>query len=81
MAKLKLGALSDDKPVKLTVELPAPVHRDLVAYAKVLERQTGQTVAEPAKLIAPMLERFMATDRGFAKLGRANASSPPGKGE
>jgi hypothetical protein len=81
MTKLKLGALADDKPVKLTIELPTPVHRDLVAYAKVLERQTGQTVAEPAKLIAPMLERFMATDRGFAKLRRANASSPPGKGE
>ncbi|PRY80510.1 hypothetical protein CLV80_101365 [Yoonia maritima] len=81
MTKLKLGALSDDKPVKLTVELPAPVHRDLVAYAKLLERQTGQPIANPAKLIGPMVERFIATDRGFAKLRRANTSSPPGKGE
>ncbi len=32
MAKLKLGAIDDDKPVKLTVELPAAIHRDLVAY-------------------------------------------------
>lgn len=70
MTKLKLGALSDDKPVKLTVELPAKVHRDLDAYAKVLERQTGQIAADPAKLIGPMVERFMATDRGFAKLRR-----------
>ena len=70
MAKLKLGALSDDKPVKLTVELPAPVHRDLIAYAKVLERETGQTIKDTTKLIAPMVERFMATDRGFAKLRR-----------
>lgn len=70
MTKLKLDALSDDKPVKVTVELPASVHRDLVAYAKVLERQTAQTVAEPAKLIGPMVERFMATDRAFAKLRR-----------
>src|SRR2546428_661845 len=31
MAKLKLGAIADDKPVKLTVELPADVHRDLAA--------------------------------------------------
>ena len=30
MAKLKLGAIDDDKPVKLTVELPAAIHRDLV---------------------------------------------------
>jgi hypothetical protein len=33
MAKLKLGAIADDKPVKLTVELPAAVHSDLLAYA------------------------------------------------
>lgn len=70
MTKLKLGALSDDKPVKLTIEMPAAIHRDLVVYAKVLESQTGQTLDDPAKLISPMLERFMATDRGFAKLRR-----------
>ncbi|MBV5265038.1 DUF2274 domain-containing protein [Pinisolibacter sp. B13] len=27
MTKLKLGALVDDRPVKLTVELPAALHR------------------------------------------------------
>lgn len=81
MTKLKLGALSDDKPVKLTLELPAPVHHDLIAYAKVLERETSQTIKDPAKLIAPMVERFMATDRGFAKLKRSqtSANSPPRK--
>jgi len=67
MTKLKLGPLLDDKPVKLTIELSAVVHRDLTIYAKVLGRETGQPVEEPAKLIAPMVERFMATDRGFAK--------------
>ena len=34
MAKLKLGAIADDKPVKVTHELPASVHRDLVAMPK-----------------------------------------------
>lgn len=33
MTKLKLGPLPDDKPVKLTVQLPADLHRDLQAYA------------------------------------------------
>ena len=47
MAKLKLGAISDDKRVKLTVELPAAVHRDLLAYAEVLARETGQPIADP----------------------------------
>jgi hypothetical protein len=70
MTKLKLGPLADDKPVKLTVELPAVVHRDLVAYAEVLGRTSGQSVSEPTKLIVPMIERFMATDRAFAKARR-----------
>jgi hypothetical protein len=69
MAKLKLTAVPDDKPVKLTVELPAALHRDLVAYAEVLGRESGQAV-EPAKLIAPMLARFMSTDRAFARARR-----------
>jgi hypothetical protein len=73
LAKLKLDAIADDRPVKLTVELPAAVHRDLVAYSQVLVRETGQGTIEPAKLIAPMLARFMATDRAFAKLRRGNA--------
>ena len=34
MAKLKLGAIADDKPVKITIELPRTVHRDLRAYAR-----------------------------------------------
>jgi long-subunit acyl-CoA synthetase (AMP-forming) len=30
VSKLKLGAVVDDKPVKLTVEIPATIHRDLM---------------------------------------------------
>jgi hypothetical protein len=67
MAKLKLGAIEDDKPVKVTIELTAALHRDLVAYAQALARETAKEAVEPAKLIAPMLTRFMATDRVFAK--------------
>ena len=80
MLKLKLGAIADDKPVKLAVEIPAALHRDLVDYAQVLGRETGQSIAEPAKLIAPMLARFMATDRMFAKMRRANQAPMLGKG-
>lgn len=70
MTKLKLGPLADDKPVKITLDLPAGLHRDLIAYAEVLGRTTGRSVPDPAKLIAPMIERFMATDRAFAKARR-----------
>jgi hypothetical protein len=75
MAKLKLSGIADDKPVKLSVELPAPLHRDLVAYAELLGRENGQSV-EPAKLVAPMLARFMSTDRAFV---RARRQTPPRK--
>ena len=67
MAKLKIAALPDDKSVKVTVELPATVHRDLVAYAEILARQSGQPVSDPIKIIVAMLARFMATDRAFTK--------------
>jgi hypothetical protein len=73
MPKLKLGPILDDKPVKLTVELPADLHRDLVAYAEALSRETGQPV-EPNKLVAPMLARFLASDRGFRAARRLPAS-------
>jgi len=75
MAKLKLGAIDDDKPVKISLELPAAIHRDLVAYAEVLARESGRSVGDPVKLIAPMIERFMATDRGFAKARREGGGS------
>ena len=71
MTKLKLGPLDDDKQVKVSVELPASVHRDLVACAEALASETGRPVGDPVKLISPMLERFMATDRAFSKARRA----------
>jgi hypothetical protein len=73
---LKLGELIDDKPVKLALELPAQVYRDLVSYAEVLGRETSKTI-DPAKLIAPMLARFISTDRAFSKARRNLISSKP----
>jgi hypothetical protein len=80
MAKLKLGAVTDDKSVKLTVKLPAAVHRDLLAYAKLLARETGQSISDPGKLIAPTMKRFMATDRAFVKARRATQARSTGSG-
>ena len=74
MTGLKLSSIPDDRPVKITIELPAAVHRDLVAYAEVLGRETGQTIADPTKLIAPMLQRFMTTDRAFSRARRETGS-------
>ncbi|MFD1703533.1 DUF2274 domain-containing protein [Methylopila henanensis] len=69
MAKLKLGPIADDKPVKVALELPAALHRDLTEYGRLLAE--GGAPIEPAKLIVPMLERFISTDRLFAKARRS----------
>ena len=74
MSKLKLSSVLDDTPVKLTVELPAAVHRDLVAYSEALKKGGGRAV-EPAKLVPPMVARFMGTDREFARMKRTGAEN------
>jgi hypothetical protein len=76
VAKLKLGPIPDDRPVKLTLDLPADLHRDLVAYAEALSCETGQQVG-PAKLVAPMLARFLAGDRAFRAARRPSSAKLP----
>ncbi len=68
MTKLKLSAIPDDRPVKITIELPAPVFRDLQSYAEAIARESQQPSPDPARLIAPMVVRFMATDKAFRKV-------------
>ena len=77
MARLKIGAIANDTPVKLTVVLPAAVHRDLVSYADALSKENGQAI-EPPQLVAPMLTKFMATDRAFAKWRHSRKSANGG---
>lgn len=68
MTKLRLGRIEDDKPVKVTIELPGAVHRDLARYADAHARETGIERPLPVeRLIPPMIERFMASDRAFAR--------------
>ncbi|UWQ95469.1 DUF2274 domain-containing protein [Rhodobacteraceae bacterium M385] len=79
MTKLKLGAVPDEKPIKMSVEVSAEIHRDLVAYAEVLSSQTGHKT-EPKRIIAPMLAKFMASDRGFMKARRTTRQTGPSSG-
>jgi hypothetical protein len=71
VAKLKISAIQDDKLVKVTVELPAALHRDLIAYAEIFGKKSNQSATDPAKLIVPMLLHFVATDRGFVQARRS----------
>jgi hypothetical protein len=72
MAKLKINTIADDKPVKINVELPAAVFQDLTSYANLIHHETQKPV-EVSKLIPPMLERFMASDKEFRKMRRTAA--------
>jgi hypothetical protein len=65
---LKLSAITDDKPVKVTLELPAAVHRGLLAMQRFSRGESGQSIIDSPKLIAPMIAKFMTTDRAFARL-------------
>jgi hypothetical protein len=71
MSKLKLGALVDQRPVKLTVDIPAATHRDLIAYAAAHTAEHGQSGQAPEKLVAPMLAMFMEGDKEFATVRRS----------
>jgi hypothetical protein len=77
-AKPKLGTVADDNPVKPTVDLPANVYRDLVAYADLLARETGSQPRIQQNWLRRCLARFKATDRAFAKVLR---KSQPAEGK
>ncbi len=66
MAKLRLGPILDDKPVKRTIQLTAQLDVDLAAYAEVYATEFGQALAVE-RLIPAMLEKFLRSDRGFRR--------------
>lgn len=70
MTRLKLSDITDEKPVRLTIEIPARLHRRLVDYGAVLNDGRSEGAPEPATLVAPMLERFIASDREFSRARR-----------
>ncbi|HQV03508.1 MULTISPECIES: DUF2274 domain-containing protein [unclassified Novosphingobium] len=75
MTRLKLADLADEKPVRLTVEVSVRLHRELLEYGAVLNGGDAKGAPTPERLIPPMIERFIATDRSFAKTRR---SAQPG---
>lgn len=73
MTRLKLSDLADEKPARLTVEVSARLHRELLAYATALNGGEAKGAPPPERIIPPMIERFMSGDRSFTK-GRRQAS-------
>lgn len=77
MSKLRLGPILDEKPVKMTIELPAPLHLSLVKYAQILAHETGSATIDPSRLVAPMLDGFMKGDKEFLKTMKQRTSKVP----
>lgn len=75
MTRLKLADLADEKPVKMTIEVPSRLHRELLAYASAINDGDPKGAPTPERLIPPMIERFIATDRSYVKSRR---STQPG---
>lgn len=70
MTRLKLADLADEKPVRLSVEVSARLHRELLAYAIALNGGEAKGAPAVERLMSPMIERFIATDRSYAKARR-----------
>lgn len=75
MTRIKLSDISDEKPVKLTIEIPARLHRELREYGLVINAGRAEGAPKPEDLVAPMLDRFIASDREFARARRAGNAS------
>lgn len=75
MTRLTLSDLTDEKPVRLTIEIPARLHRELLAYAVALNHGDEKDAPAAERLIPPMLARFIATDRSFARHRKSATSS------
>ena len=73
MTRLKLSDIGAEKPVRLTIELSARLHCDLLAYALAMNGGEAQGAPPCERVIPAMLERFIASDRAFAKAKRGQA--------
>lgn len=71
MSKLRLGPVVEDKPVKITIEVDSGLLRELADYARIHAKANNLSEPMvPERLIAPMVARFIASDREFSKLRR-----------
>jgi hypothetical protein len=67
MTRISLADITDEKPVRLTVEMPAKLHRDLQDYCLALSQGATAGVPAPERVIPAMIEKFIASDRSYAR--------------
>jgi hypothetical protein len=71
VTRLKLADLADEKPVRVTVELSARLHRELVAYAVAINGGEAKGAPTIERIVPPMLALFVSSDREFAKVRKS----------
>jgi len=64
MTKLRPGTIIEDKPVKVTAELPALLLRDLIAYAEVIDRNGSRICNCAAEATTLPVRHGVPTARG-----------------
>lgn len=74
MTRLKLSDLANEKPVRVTLEIPARLHRELGEYARAVNGGKSEGAPTIELVMTAMLERFMATDREYARYRRSGRS-------
>lgn len=83
MTKLRISTIPDSRPVKLTIELPAEIHRDLLLYAELISGKAGETadaIPDAARLVPLMVGGHgnrLSRDSGEAESQHQQSSSQP----
>ena len=66
MAKLRIGPLPDDRPVKRTITFTAALDALIRDYAAAIAAQDGLANAPTIEKLVPIIvERFITSDRAF----------------
>ena len=66
MAKLRIGPLPDDRPVKRAITFTAALDALIRDYAAAIAAQDGQSEAPPVEKLVPIIvERFITSDLAF----------------
>ena len=77
MAKLRIGPLPDDRPVKRAITFTAALDALIRDYAAAIAAQDGLSEAPTIEKLVPIIvERFITTDRAF-RVPAARTSAVP----
>jgi hypothetical protein len=76
MMTLKLGPIPDNKPVRMTISLPAELAALLRTYADAVGLGNSNPVTVE-RIVPHILERFIRTDRAFIWTRRQVVNSTP----